>query len=143
MTPLILTDSYTATSTNTNLNGDTISNSNSDESAVYITSSGITISSSTITKSGDSSNTENSEFYGVNAAILVNWGGLTMTGSNINTSGKGANAIVATNSGTVTILGQLSLQQEVVQQGDYMQHMEVPLPQLMLLYLPLEDLVPL
>ena len=97
--------SYSATSTNSNLSGATISNTNSDASAVYITSSGITITNSAITKSGDSSNTENSEFYGVNAAVLVNGGGLTMTGGSITTSGGGANAIVATNSGTVTISG--------------------------------------
>ena len=97
--------SYTATSINTNLSGQTISNSNSDESAVYITQSGITITSSTISKSGDISDTENGEFYGENAAILVQGGGLTMTGGTITTTGKGANALVATNGGTVTISG--------------------------------------
>ena len=97
--------SYSATKTDESSTSGTISNTNSDESAVYITKSGITISDTTITKSGDSSNTENSEFYGVNAAILVNEGGLTMTGGSISTSGKGANALVATNGGTVTITG--------------------------------------
>ena len=98
-------DSYSATSTNTNLSGQSISNSANDASAVYITSSGITITDSKITKSGTSSNTENSEFYGVNAAVLVQGGGLTMTGGSITTSGQGANALVATNDGTVTISG--------------------------------------
>ena len=99
--------SYSATSVNTNLSGATISNSNSGESAVYITSSGITIASTSITKTGaiSSSNTEDSEFYGVNAAVLVNGGGLTMTGGTITTDAKGANAVVATNSGSVTISG--------------------------------------
>ena len=73
--------SYTATSTNTNLSSQTISCTTSGQSAVYITSSGITISDSTITKSGDfSGDTEDSEFYGLNAAILVQGGELTMTG---------------------------------------------------------------
>ena len=98
--------SYTASSTNSNLSGQSISNSNSGESAVYITQSGITISESTITKSGDiSGSVESCEFYGVNAAILVNGGGLTMTGGTITTSAKGGNALVATNGGTVTISG--------------------------------------
>ena len=99
--------SYSATSVNTNLSGKTITNSNSGESAVYITSSGITIESTSITKTGaiSSSNTEDSEFYGVNAAVLVNGGGLTMTGGTITTDAKGANAVVATNSGSVTISG--------------------------------------
>ena len=98
---------YSATSTNTNLSGQTISCTTSDASAVYITQSGITISSTSITKSGDlsSSSTEDSEFYGVNAAVLVQGGSLTMTGGSISTSAKGSNALVATNGGSVTITG--------------------------------------
>ena len=47
-----------------NLSGPTLASSTEDQSVVYITSSGITISDSAIQKtSGDSSNTENSEFY--------------------------------------------------------------------------------
>ena len=98
--------SYNAVSTNTNLSGETVTSSTSDQSAVYITSSGITINDSTIQKtSGDSSNTENSEFYGVNAAVLVQGGGVTITGGTITTAAKGANAVCATNDGTVTISG--------------------------------------
>ena len=98
--------SYTATSTNTNLSSQTISCTTSGQSAVYITSSGITISDSTITKSGDfSGDTEDSEFYGLNAAILVQGGELTMTGGTITNSAKVSNALVATNDGTVTISG--------------------------------------
>ena len=99
--------SYSGTSSNTNLSGQTVSSTTSGESAVYITQSGITISDSIITKSGDisSSNTEDSEFYGINAAVLVQGGGLTMTGGSITTSARGGNALVATNGGTVTISG--------------------------------------
>ena len=98
--------SYTATSINQNLNAQTLSSTTSDKSVVYITQSGITIQNSSLKKeSGDSSKTENSEFYGVNAAVLVNGGGLTMTGGSITTSAKGANAVVATNNGNVKITG--------------------------------------
>ena len=98
--------SYTATSVNQNLNAQTLSSTTSDKSVVYITQSGITIQNSSLKKeSGDSSKTENSEFYGVNAAVLVNGGGLTMTGGSITTSAKGANAVVATNNGNVKITG--------------------------------------
>jgi hypothetical protein len=73
---------------------------------VYITNSGITINNSNLNKeSGDSSKTENSEFYGVNAAVLVNGGGLTMTGGSITTAAKGGNAVVATNGGIVHLTG--------------------------------------
>ena len=83
-----------------------LSSSTSDQSVVYITSSGLTITDSTLTKSsGDSSNTENSEFYGVNAAVLVQGGGVSITGGTISTNAKGANALCATNDGKVTISG--------------------------------------
>jgi len=98
--------SYAATSVNQNLNAQTLSSTTSDQSVVYITQSGITIQNSSLKKeSGDSSKTENSEFYGVNAAVLVNGGGLTMTGGSITTAAKGANAVVATNNGNVKITG--------------------------------------
>ena len=98
--------SYQATSTNTNLNGETLTCSSSDQSVVYITQSGIAITSSTLQKTGgDSSNTEYSEFYGVNAAVLVNGGAVTITDGKITTAAKGGNAVCATNNGVVEISG--------------------------------------
>ena len=98
--------SYSSTSTNENLTGKTLLSKTSDQSVVYITKSGISITNSNLNKeSGDSSKTENSEFYGVNAAVLVNGGNLEMTGGTITTAAKGANAVVATNNGNVKITG--------------------------------------
>ena len=58
-----------------------------------------------LTKTGDTaqSSIENCEFYGVNAAVLVNGGKLSIKDSTISTNGKGANALVATNSASITI----------------------------------------
>ena len=100
--------SYTATSVDTSLTSDNIACTTTGQSAVYITKSGITIKDTSITKSGDiasNDNTEDSEFYGINAAVLVQGGSLTMTGGSISTSARGGNALVATNSGSVTISG--------------------------------------
>ena len=98
--------SYSATSTNENLSGKSLSSKTADQSVVYVTKSGIAISDSNLNKeSGDSSKTESSEFYGINSAVLVNGGELTMTGGSITTSAKGANAVVATNNGKVKITG--------------------------------------
>ena len=100
--------SYTATSVDTSLTSDNIACTTTGQSAVYITKSGITIKDTSITKSGDiasTDKTENSEFYGINAAVLVQGGSLTMTGGSISTSARGGNALVATNSGSVTISG--------------------------------------
>ena len=53
--------SYSFTSINENLSGKTLSSTASDQSVVYITQSGISISNSNLNKaSGDSSKTENS-----------------------------------------------------------------------------------
>ena len=95
---------YNAISTNTELSEQTLSSTTADQSVVYITQSGISIVNSKINKeSGDSSNIENSEFYGVNAAVLVNGGELTMTGGTVTTAAQGANSLCATNGGKVSI----------------------------------------
>ena len=96
--------SYKAVSSNTDLTSQTLSSSTSDQSVVYITESGKKITDSNLNKeSGESSNIENSEFYGVNAAVLVQGGDLTISGGTITTKTKGANALCVTNNGKVTI----------------------------------------
>jgi len=98
--------SYAYVSKDKDLNDKTLSSTTADQSVVYITESGKTIQNSNINKeSGDSSDTEKSEFFGINAAILVQGGGLAMTGGTITTKAKGANALCATNKGKVTISG--------------------------------------
>ena len=97
---------------NISTTGQTLENTSSssetiDKSVVYVSSSGIvSIKKSTLSKkSGDTSYIENSEFYGVNAAILVNGGSATLTETTVTTAAKGANAVFATNNGTITING--------------------------------------
>lgn len=73
--------------------------STSDESAVLIKDNGnVTVSESNINKkSGDSTNVENSEFYGVNAGVLTTVGSTaTIKNTNITTSAKGSNAVFST-----------------------------------------------
>ena len=57
--------SYNAVSSNKDLTDQNLSSDVSDQSVVYITDKNIKITGSTLTKSGNSTNTENSEFYGV------------------------------------------------------------------------------
>ena len=95
---------YNSISWNTNLYEQTLNSTISDQSVVYITSSGINIVNSTIRKtSGYSSNAENSEFYGVNAAVLVQGGEVTISGGEIDTEVEGANAVCSTNNGKINI----------------------------------------
>lgn len=79
------------------LNGN-YSSRNSDESVILVTNEGkATIKKSTITKTGDSTDTENSDFYGINAAVLVQKNSkATIKDSKITTSSKGGNAVFAT-----------------------------------------------
>ena len=73
----------------------------SDESVILVTKEGnAKIKNATINKeSGDTTNTENSDFYGVNAAVLVQSNSeATIKKSTIKTSAKGANAVFATGS---------------------------------------------
>jgi len=65
-----------------------------DESAIKVTGGTLKLTTCAVTKSGAASNMDNSNFYGLNAAVL-NYGSsavLNMTGGTITTSGAGANA---------------------------------------------------
>lgn len=80
-----LTDSYEA--------------NNTDESVILVENGGnLTLSDATVNKaSGDSSDTENSEFYGINAGILVTKESTaTIKNATITTSAKGSNTVFAT-----------------------------------------------
>ena len=73
--------------------------SNADESVILVENGGnATIDGATVTKSGgDSSNTENSEFYGVNSGILVTKNSTaTIKNATISTNAKGSNAVFST-----------------------------------------------
>ncbi len=79
------------------LNG-TYTSSTADENAILVKNGGnLTLTDAIITKTGDSSNTESSEFYGINAGILVTEGSTaTISGANISTDAAGSNAVFAT-----------------------------------------------
>ena len=71
----------------------------SDQSVVLVKNSGtLTLNNAVLNKlSGDSSNTENSEFYGINAGLLVTTKSTAnVTNAKITTSAKGSNAVFAT-----------------------------------------------
>lgn len=72
--------------------------STQNESAIKTFDGGnLTLENATITKTGDSTNTENSEFYGVNAGVLTTSNSTTtIKNSTITTNAKGANAVFAT-----------------------------------------------
>ena len=77
---------------------DTYESETVDESPILVKNGGTAnIENATINKkSGDSSNTENSEFKGINSGLLVTEGTATISNSTIKTSTKGSNAVFAT-----------------------------------------------
>ena len=73
--------------------------SNADESVILVENGGnLTLTDAIVSKTdGDSSNTENSEFYGINAGILVTKDSTaTIKNTTITTSAKGSNAVFST-----------------------------------------------
>lgn len=90
---------------------DNYSTDKSDMSAIVVKEGGnATISKSEITKSGDSTNTENSELYGINAGILVTKeSSATIKDSTITTSAKGANAVFSTGENSKIVISNSTI----------------------------------
>ena len=91
------------------LNGGTASFSNQtytatgiDQSAVFILNSGhLTLTSCTMSKTGDASNVNNSSQYGINAGVLSNTAGvIIIIGGTVTTNASGGNGLFATGSGS-------------------------------------------
>lgn len=97
-TSQITTEGVVDVSDSQELSNKTLSATSSDESAIVVNDGGsLNATGLTISKSGDSSNTENSEFYGLNAAVLFQKGSeATIKDTTIKTSATGANAIFST-----------------------------------------------
>ncbi len=85
------------------LSDQSYSSTSSAQNALLVSGATVTISNSTITKTGDDSG-DNSDFYGTNAAVFAyNNATLNITGGTITTDGSHANAVFAYDSGTINI----------------------------------------
>jgi hypothetical protein len=74
----------------------------SDKSGVFVTNSGtLTLTNSSVKTSGNTTSSDSSSFYGLNAGVLAsNKGIIYLTGCSITTTGTGANGVFATGSGS-------------------------------------------
>lgn len=102
------TNTFNYSTINSNVTNENIINSEyiateSDQSVAYVTASNIRINNSNLNKTGASSNLDNSEFYGVNSAILINGGRARVDLTNITTSSEGSNGVTSTNNGLATL----------------------------------------
>lgn len=99
-------DGKTATETNAEYTSDT-----TDVSAVYVTNGGdLTLTNPTIVTTGDTSSSDASSFYGLNAAVLATGGStVTINGGSITTSGSGANGAFPTGTGSTIVLNSVTI----------------------------------
>ncbi|MCH4148044.1 MAG: hypothetical protein LKF33_06415 [Prevotella sp.] len=96
---------YTQTSGTKTLTSATYSSTKSDENVIKVTGGTLNLNNCTITKSGDTGDTDNSSFLGTNSAVYVGGSGavINMTGGTITTNAQGANGGFAYNGGTLNI----------------------------------------
>lgn len=84
--------------------GETISSTEADVNAALAENGGtLTITNGTLTKSGDDTNGDNCNFYGLNSIVLSVGDGsvVNISDSTLSADSEGSNAIFATDSGTV------------------------------------------
>lgn len=107
-TTQLLSGAYLVNGVKATIDGGTWTSTKANQNVFLVVNGGsLTIKNATIVKSGDSSNQDACNFYGLNSAVLVVGKGstATMTGCTVKTTAEGANAVFAASSGKVTIDG--------------------------------------
>lgn len=91
--------------------GETYTSTGDDENALKVDGATVILDSITVNKSaGSSSNTENGDFYGVNAALLATDGAdVTITNSKITSSAKNGNGVFSYGSSTVVTISDSTI----------------------------------
>lgn len=81
------------------------------QSVINVTKSGLfTLNDATISKTGDTSATENSDFYGLNAAVLAGKAGrIILNDCAITTNARGAQGVFATGTGSSVTLKNVTI----------------------------------
>lgn len=84
---------------------------NTDENGIKVTNSGtLNISDSTVTKTGNTSSNDNSDFYGLNAGVLAEAGSaIGLTNCTVTTNANGANGVFSTGSGSSVTLSNVTI----------------------------------
>jgi hypothetical protein len=97
----------TSYDSDTSLSGESYSSEKSDENAVHAENgANVTLKDVSVTKSGDTSSADSSNFYGVNAGVLAQDGAtLSLDGATVDTDASGANGVFAYGTGTVNVSG--------------------------------------
>lgn len=78
----------------TNISGKNYTSSTAEENALPVSKSTVTLDDATVTKTGDSTSGDNSNFYGTNSAIIAKDGANpTIKNSSITTNADGTNGV--------------------------------------------------
>jgi hypothetical protein len=105
------TGAYTLNGGTVNSNSISVTTSVSNQSGIFVYNSGsLNVGTVAVTTSGDSTNTDNSDKYGINAGVLAGTsstkGAIVITNGTVATTGSVANGLFATDTGSsVTMLG--------------------------------------
>ena len=93
----------TTLDSDTTLTGETYTSTGDDENALRVDGASVTLDGITVDKSaGSSSNTEDGDFYGMNAALLATNGAeVTITNATINSSAQNGNGVFSYGEGTI------------------------------------------
>ena len=98
-----LTGKLTADGKEVTSDGEAIESTTADENVLLAQNGGVLkVTGADITKSGDDSNGDNCNFYGINSSVLSTGEGseVYLSGSKISSTGEGNNGVFATDSGT-------------------------------------------
>ena len=97
-------DAVTTVSEDTEISGETIESTGTDENALLVTGGTAMVTDSTIVRdSDDSTGGDNSSFYGVGAAVLTTGGTVSISDSTITTDAKGGAGVFAYGDGVAMV----------------------------------------
>ena len=105
------TGTYTRTEGTAAQTGQAYTSSTDNQSGVLVSGSAtLTLTSPTVTTSGNSSSLDESSFYGLNGGVLAESGGtIVVAGGSVATSGTGANGVFASGTGSSITLSDTTI----------------------------------
>ena len=104
-------DAATTISEDSTVSGETYTSTGDDENALRIDGATVTLDGITVDKSsGSSSNTEDGDFYGMNAALLATDGAdVTITGATVTSSAQNGNGVFSYGEGTTVTISDSTI----------------------------------
>ena len=104
-------DAATTISEDSTVSDETYTSTGDDENAVRIDGATVTLDGITVDKSsGSSSNTEDGDFYGMNAALLATGGAdITITGATVTSSAQNGNGVFSYGEGTTVTISDSTI----------------------------------